>query len=63
MTNKEFAKKLEERTRTFAVRVLEISKKLPDTPEGRIVKDPFTKAGTSVGANDREANRARSPRD
>ena len=63
MTNKEFAKHLEERTRKFAVRVIEISKKLPSSPEGLIIKDQFTKAGTSVGANYREANRARSPRD
>lgn len=63
MTNKEFAKKLEERTRKFAVRVIEISQKLEDTPEGRIIKNQFTKAGTSIGANYREANRARSPRD
>jgi hypothetical protein len=63
VTNKEFAKKLEERTRKFAVRVIEISKKLPSSPEGLIIKDQFTKAGTSVGANYREANRARSPRD
>jgi len=63
VTNKEFAKKLEERTRKFASRVIEISKKLPPSPEGNIIKDQFTKAGTSIGANYREANRARSQRD
>ena len=36
---------------------------LPDTPEGRIVRNQITKAGTSVGANYREANRARSKAD
>jgi len=36
---------------------------LPDTPEGRIVRNQLTKAGTSIGANYREANRARSKAD
>ena len=36
---------------------------LPDTPEGRVVRTQITKAGTSVGANYREANRARSKAD
>ena len=36
---------------------------LPDTPEGRVVRNQITKAGTSVGANYREANRARSKAD
>ena len=36
---------------------------LPDTPEARIVRNQLTKAGTSIGANYREANRARSKAD
>lgn len=36
---------------------------LPDSPEGRVVKNQITKAGTSIGANYREANRARSRAD
>jgi four helix bundle protein len=36
---------------------------LPDTPEGRVVRNQLTKAGTSIGANYREANRARSKAD
>jgi four helix bundle protein len=59
MDNKEFARKLEIRTRKFAVRIIRLSVKLPDTPEGRVVRNQITKAGTSVGANYREANRAR----
>ena len=62
-TNKAFAKHIEQRTRQFAARVIEISRKLPDTPEGRIIKNQFTKASTSVGANYREANRSWSQRD
>ena len=36
---------------------------MPNTPEGRVVRNRLTKAGTSVGANYREANRARSKAD
>ncbi|MCK4985505.1 MAG: four helix bundle protein, partial [Desulfobacterales bacterium] len=42
---------------------IKISAKLPNTPEGRVVRNQITKAGTSVGANYREANRARSKAD
>ena len=63
MNRKKFAKDLETRTRLFAVRIIKISAKLPNTPEGRVVRNQLTKAGTSVGANYREANRARSKAD
>ncbi|MBL6978578.1 MAG: four helix bundle protein [Desulfobacteraceae bacterium] len=36
---------------------------LPNTPEGRVIRNQITKCGTSVGANYREANRARSRAD
>lgn len=60
---KAFARKLEERTTLFAVKIIKLSAKLPNTPEGKIVKNQLTKAGTSIGANYREANRARSRAD
>jgi four helix bundle protein len=63
MDNKEFSKELEKRTRKFAVRIIRLSVVLPNTPEGRVVRNQITKAGTSVGANYREANRARSRAD
>ena len=63
MDNKEFAKELEKRTRNFAIRIIKLSAKLPNTPEGRVVRNQITKAGTSVGANYREANRSRSKAD
>ena len=63
MTNKEFAKQLEKRTRKFAVRIIRLSTRLPNSPEGRVIKNQLTEAGTSVGANYREANRARSKAD
>jgi four helix bundle protein len=51
MDNKEFSKELEKRTRKFAVRIIRLSIRLPDTPEARVVKTQITKAGTSIGAN------------
>ncbi len=63
MDNKEFSKELEKRTRQFAVRIIRLSTTLPNTPEGRVIRNQITKSGTSIGANYREANRARSKAD
>ena len=63
MENKEFSRKLEERTKLFALDVIRLSVLLPTTTEGKIIKNQLTKAGTSVGANYREANRSRSRAD
>ena len=63
MDNREFSKELEKRTRKFAVQIIKLSARLPNTPEGRVVRTQMTKAGSSVGANYREANRARSKAD
>ena len=63
MNNKEFSKLLEKRTRDFGVRIIRLSASLPDTPEGREIRRQITKSGTSIGANYREANRARSRAD
>ena len=57
MENKEFSKKLEVRTKAFAIRIIKLS---PNTVESRIVRNQLTKAGTSIGANYREANLGRS---
>ncbi len=61
--NKQFAKELETRTRKFAVKIIRLSARLPNTPEGRAIRYQITKSGTSIGANYREANRARSKAD
>ena len=58
-----FAKELEKRTRVFAVRIIRLSSKLPNSPEGRVIRTQITKSGTSIGANYREANRSRSKSD
>ena len=63
MDNKEFGKLLESRTKKFAISIINISISLPNTPEGKVLKNQLTKSGTSVGANYREANRARSKAD
>ena len=63
MENKEFAKKLEKRTQKFAVKIIRLSASLPKTPEGLAIRNQMTKSGTSIGANYREANRARSRAD
>ena len=63
MDNKEFAKELEKRTKKFAVNIIHLSSKLPNTPEGIVIRNQITKSGTSIGANYREANHARSNAD
>ena len=63
MENKEFAQRLELRTIEFAVKIIKLSTQLPNTPEAREIKNQITKSGTSIGANYREANRARSRND
>jgi len=61
--NREFSKDLEKRTRQFAVKIIRLSALLPNTPEARVIRNQITKSGTSIGANYREANRARSKAD
>jgi four helix bundle protein len=63
MERKEVAKNLEKRTRKFAVQIIRLSITLPNSPEGMVVRNQITKAGTSIGANYREANRSRSRAD
>ena len=63
MDNKKFAKQLEERTLIFGVRIIQLSAKLPKTDEAKVIRTQLTKAGTSIGANYREANRSRSKAD
>ena len=63
MDNKQFGKELEKRTKNFALRILRLATQLPQTPEGKVIRYQLVKAGTSVGANYREANRAISKAD
>ena len=63
MENKEFAQKLEQRTKAFAISIIKLSLKLGTLAEQKVVKTQLTKSGTAIGANYREANRARSNAD
>ena len=54
---------LEKRTKDFAIRIIRFVAGLPKNPITDIVGYQLVKAGTSVGANYREANRAESRRD
>lgn len=48
------------RTKQFALRIVNMCGKLPESRAGRILGDQVFRSGTSVGANYREAYRARS---
>ena len=63
MDNKAFGKKLEIRTKQFAISIIRLSVSLPGSPECKVIRNQLTKSGTSIGANYREANRGRSKAD
>lgn len=54
---------LETRTKRFALKVIAFCATLPQTKTCAIIEYQLVKAGTSVGANYREANRAESRAD
>ena len=51
---------LRERTKKFALQIIQLASKMPRTREADIIAKQVVKSGTSVGANYREASRARS---
>jgi four helix bundle protein len=51
---------LQQRRKSFALRVLTLIERLPKTIGGRILANQLARSGTSVGANYRAACRARS---
>jgi four helix bundle protein len=63
MNNQEFGKHMEIRTKKFAINIVRLSSGLKYSKENDVIKNQITKSGTSVGANYREANRARSKAD
>ncbi len=63
MNNKDFAIQLEKRTKEFALNVIKLTSKLPDSPEAKVIRYQLAKSGTSIGANYREANNSRSKAD
>jgi four helix bundle protein len=54
---------LAERTTTFGQRIIDFAKRLPRTPVNVPIIRQLVKAGTSIGANNREADDAVSRRD
>ncbi len=63
MNNKVFGEKQENRPRKFAISIITLSGLLPNTTESPVIKNMVTKSVTSIGANYREVNRARSKAD
>ena len=53
-------KEFQNRTKGFALDVIKLIDKVPNTPEGRIICGQLVRAATSVGANYRSACRGRS---
>jgi four helix bundle protein len=51
---------LQKRTKNFALRVIRMYVALPNTTEAQVIGKQVLRSGTSVGANYREAMRARS---
>jgi four helix bundle protein len=48
---------LRRRTMDFALRILRLSAKLPNTPEAQAIRRQIVRSGTSPGAHYREARR------
>jgi four helix bundle protein len=56
----DFGDEMKQRTKAFALRVIKMTGSLPRSAAGRVLGDQALRSGTSVGANYREAYRARS---
>jgi len=56
-------KELEQRTKSFALRIIKLVNSLPKGQVGNVIGYQLLKSGTSVGANYREAVRAESKAD
>ena len=54
---------LRERTKKYALRIIRLYQSLPKTGESQIIGKQVLRSGTSVGAQYREACRAKSPAD
>ena len=51
---------LRQRTKQFALRIIKVYSALPKSTEAQVIGKQVLRSGTSVGAHDREATRARS---
>ncbi len=57
------AEEMKDRTKQFALGVINLATSLPDIGIGRVIKNQLLRCGTSVGANYRAACRAKSTAD
>jgi len=63
MTNNEFGKTFELRTKKFSIVVIRLSSSLNNSQEARVLRNKLSKSATSVETNYSEANRSRSDSD
>jgi four helix bundle protein len=63
LNNLEFATKMQQRTKAFAVQVVKFFGTLPKTDEARVLGRQLLRSGTSVAANYRAVCRAKSDAD
>jgi four helix bundle protein len=63
MKNSEFKRDLEQRTKQFAVHLIDFLYNIPFNRILYVLVGQVAKSGTSIGANYREANRAESKKD
>jgi four helix bundle protein len=63
MNKLEAAQKLQNRTKRFAIRIIQTFSSLPKTEAAKIIGRQFLRSGTSVAANYRATCRARSSAD
>lgn len=52
---------LKDRTRSYALRIINLYNAMPMRGVGRVLRDQIVRSGTSVGAHYREGIRSRSP--
>ena len=57
------SEELKARTKDFAIRIIRLYAALPNTTEAQVVGKQFLRSGTSVGAQYREAQHAKSDAD
>ncbi len=63
MNSLDFAAKMQQRTKSFAVQIVKFFGKLPKTDEARVLGRQLLRSGTSVAANYRAVCRAKSDAD
>jgi four helix bundle protein len=56
----EFGDRLRKRTKDFALRIITMTEAMPRSAAGHVLSRQVLRSGTSIGANYREAYRARS---